>query len=127
MKKSALGKLYQDREKIIRQGEKGDCMYIIQEGQVEVLSEKDGHEVRVGLLGAGDFFGEMAIFEKEVRSATVRSVGHSRVLTIDKKNLLRRAHEDPSLMFHMIKTMSSRIRKLDEELARIKKLTDVLD
>jgi len=127
MKKSALGKLYQDREKIIRQGEKGDCMYIIQEGQVEVRSEKDGHEVRVGLLGAGDFFGEMAIFEKEVRSATVRSVGHSRVLTIDKKNLLRRAHEDPSLMFHMIKTMSSRIRKLDEELARIKKLTDVLD
>lgn len=127
MKKSALGKFYQDGENIIRQGEKGDCMYIIQEGQVEVLSEKDGHEVRVGLLGAGDFFGEMAIFEKEVRSATVRSVGHSRVLTIDKKNLLRRAHEDPSLMFHMIKTMSSRIRKLDEELARIKKLTDVLD
>jgi CRP/FNR family transcriptional regulator len=120
MEPGALGKVYQPAEIIIRQGDVGDCMYVIQEGQVEVLQEKDGKEVRLAVLGAGDFFGEMALFEREVRSATVRALGQVRVLTVDKKNFLRRIHEDPSLAFRMVQTMSHRIRELDTELVRIK-------
>ncbi|MFQ5857941.1 MAG: cyclic nucleotide-binding domain-containing protein [Anaerolineae bacterium] len=116
----ALGRVYQDGEIIIRQGEVGDCMYVIQEGQVEVIAEKDGEEVRLAVRGAGEFVGEMAIFEREVRSATVRALGQARVLTVDKKNFLRRIHEDPSLAFRMVQTMSRRIRELSEEVARLK-------
>ena len=84
MDKSVLGKLYQDGEIIIRQGEVGNCMYVIQEGKVDVLIESDGKEVRIAVREQGDFIGEMAIFERDVRSATVRAVGPARVLTIDK-------------------------------------------
>ena len=70
MNTGAVGKVYQDGQVIIRQGEKGDCMYVILDGQVEIVTEKDGHEMRLAVRNAGDFFGEMAIFEREVRGVT---------------------------------------------------------
>ena len=120
MKTGVLGKVYHDGEIIIRQGETGDCMYEILEGTVEVLREKKGQEVCLAVLGKGDFFGEMAIFEREVRSATVRAIGEARAITIDKKTLLRRITEDPSLAFRIIEKMANRIRELDVEIERVK-------
>ncbi len=116
----ALGEVYQDGEVIVRQGETGDCMYVIQEGQVEVLLEKDGKVTRVAVLGEGDFFGEMSLIEREARSATVRALGAVRVLTVDKGIFLHRIHEDPSLAYRIMQKMSHRIRELDDELSRVK-------
>jgi CRP-like cAMP-binding protein len=48
----------------------------------------------------------MAIFDRDVRSATARGIGEVRVLNVDKKNLMRRVHEDPSLAFRLVETMS---------------------
>lgn len=118
MKRSELGKEFGDGDVIIRQGEDGDFMYEILEGQVEVFQEMDGEEVQLAVLGKGDFFGEMAIFEREKRSATVRARGQVRVLTVDKKILLRRISEDPSLALRIIGRMSHRIREMDDELVR---------
>jgi CRP-like cAMP-binding protein len=116
----ALGKVYQDGEDIVRQGDVGDCMYVIQEGRAEVLVEQDGKEIRVDLKEAGDFFGEMAIIEREVRMATVRALGQVRALTVDKRNFLRRIHEDPSLAYRVLQIMSHRVRELAAEVARLK-------
>jgi CRP-like cAMP-binding protein len=115
-----LGKIYQDGEPIVRQGEVGDCMYVIQEGQVEVVVEEDDKEVRLMVLDTGELFGEMAIVERQVRMATVRALGQARVLTIDQKNFLRRIHEDPSLAWRVVQTLSRRLRELAEEVARLK-------
>jgi len=120
MKPSALGKTYGDGEPIARQGEIGECMYVIQQGQVEVVRAQDGTEVQLATLGEGDFFGEMALFDRDRRSATVRALGEARVLTVDKRTFLRRIHEDPSLAFRIVKGMSQRIRKLDTQVARLK-------
>jgi flavin-dependent dehydrogenase len=120
-----LGKIYQDGEAIVRQGEVGDCVYVILSGQVEVTVKKDGEEVALRFLNQGDFFGEMALFDREVRSATVRALGRARVLTVDKNGLLRRVQEDPSLAFRIIEQMSGRIRQLTSEVARLKSKTKV--
>lgn len=114
-----LGKIYHDAETIIKQGEYGDCLYVIQEGLVEIVGETDQGEVLLDLRGKGEFLGEMAIFERGVRSATVRALGEARVLTIDKKNFLRRVYEDPSLAFHVMQTMSARIKKLSADVASL--------
>jgi CRP-like cAMP-binding protein len=119
-KSGALGKAYLDGEVIVRQGEVGDCMYVIQEGQVEVVAEQDGNELRLNVLEAGQFFGEMAIVEREARVATVRALGAARVLTVDKKSFLSRVHKDPSLAFRIMETMSRRIRELDAEVTRLR-------
>jgi CRP-like cAMP-binding protein len=121
MEAGALGKEYADQDVVCRQGEPGDCMYVIQAGRAEVLREEDGAEVVVGELTTGDVFGEMAIFEREPRSATVRIKGQARVLTLDKRAFLRRVHEDPSLAFRILQRMSSRIRTLNQELSRLKR------
>ena len=119
MKTGALGKMYQDGEIIVRQGDRGDCMYVVQEGQVEVVVNQNRKEVRLALRGAGEFFGEMALFDHEVRMATVRALGRARVLTVDKRNLMRRIHEDPSLAFRLVQTMSHRLRDLSTEVMRL--------
>ena len=115
-----LGTVYQDGQVIVRQGELGDCMYVIQEGQVEVVAHEDGDEVRLAVLGEREFFGEMAIFEREVRTATVRALGPVRILTVDKKTFLRRIHKDPSLAYHIVQTMSQRIRELVAEVTGLR-------
>lgn len=120
MTTGALGKTFQNGDVIIQQGDEGDCMYVIQEGQVEVLCEREGYEVRLAVVGEGDFIGEMSIFEKEVRSATVKAIGQVKVLTVDRKNFLRRVHEDPSLAYRLVEIMSHRIRAMNQELITMK-------
>ena len=119
MDTGTLGKIYHDGEIIIRQGDIGDCMYVIQEGQVEIIVEQGGREMQLAVRGEGELFGEMAIFEKERRSATVRAVGSVRLLTVDEKNFMRRVHEDPSLAYRMVEMMAHRIRELSNEVARL--------
>lgn len=120
MKTGVLGKVYNDGDIIVRQGESGDCMFEILEGTVEVLREKNGQEICLAVLGKGDFFGEMAIFEREVRSATVRAMGEVRAMTIDKRTFMRRMSEDPSLSFRIVEKMANRIREMDVEIERLK-------
>ena len=115
-----LGRLFQDGEIIVRQGEIGDCMYVIQDGFVEVIRTVEGQEVPVAQLGRNEFFGEMEVFDNQVRTATIRAVGFARVLSIDKKNLLSRIHEDPSLAYRMVQVMSSRVRDAGNELVQLK-------
>ena len=115
-----MGKEYQTGEIIVHQGEVGDCMYVIQSGSAEVIRSDKDQEVRLAVLSAGDIFGEMAIFQKEKRSATVRATTDVRVLTIDKRIFLRRVHEDPSFVFTILKKMSQRIRDLNEKMVNLK-------
>jgi CRP-like cAMP-binding protein len=115
-----LGKVYHDGEIIVRQGEVGECMYVIQEGRVEILVEKDGKDVRLRVAERGEIIGEMAVFERQPRSATARALGESRLLTVDKKNFFRRIQEDPTVAFRIVEIMAQRIRELSVEVARLK-------
>lgn len=121
MSKGDLGKTFKAGEVIARQGEVGDCMYVIQEGRVQVLSEQDGVETPLRVASEGEFLGEMAIFDRLVRSATLKALDDVRLLTIDKKNFLKRIHEDPSLAFKIVQTMSLRVRELGDELTRLRR------
>jgi CRP/FNR family cyclic AMP-dependent transcriptional regulator len=119
-KTAALGKDYQDGDIIVREGESGNCMFEIQSGKVEIFRDKAGQEVKLAVLGPGDFFGEMSIFEREVRSATVRAQGPVRALTVDKKTLLTRISADPTLAFRLLEKLSGRIRELDKEIVQLR-------
>ena len=120
LEQGALGKRFTNGEVICRQGETGDRMFVIQSGKVEVVREEDGTESVVGTLGQGEIVGEMAIIDRQPRSATVRAKGDAMVLTLDKRAFLRHVHEDPSLAFNILEKMSDRIRSLDAEVARLK-------
>jgi len=119
LESNALGRMYKDGEAIVNQGEMGDCMYVIQSGKVIVVQSRNGKEVKIAELGDGDFFGEMALFEHKARTATVRSMGEARVLTVDKKTLLLRIQENPSIILNLIQTTFSRVRKMNEQVSKM--------
>jgi CRP/FNR family cyclic AMP-dependent transcriptional regulator len=118
MSKNRLGKIYVDKETIFNQGELGNCMFAILSGRVEVVRQYQGKEMRIAELEKGDIFGEMALFEKMPRSATVRALGEARILTIDKRTFFSRVHEDPSLAFNILKKMSQRISRMNNILTQ---------
>jgi len=118
--KQELGRQYADGDAIISEGETGDCMYVVQSGRVTVVKAREGKEIVLGELGPGDFFGEMALFAPEVRSATVRASGEATVLTVDKRTLLGRIQKDPTLAFRMLEHLASRLREIDHRFARIR-------
>jgi CPA1 family monovalent cation:H+ antiporter len=97
-------------ERIIRQGERGDAMYFIASGAVEV--QRDDTVVR---LGTGDFFGEMALILRRPRMADVVAIGYSRLLMLPRdafRNFLR-AH--PELMQQVRKAAEERLRQPDPD------------
>lgn len=120
MSSGDLGKDYNNGDIIIKQGDAGECMYVIQSGKVDIVKESKGKEVYLATRNEGDFFGEMALFSREMRSATVKANGPVKILTVDKRNLLGRIQKDPALAFRIIETMSRRIREISEEFAHEK-------
>jgi hypothetical protein len=68
----AAEKSYQKNVVVLTEGEMGDSLYMIQSGKVKVfIGDEDGREIILKILGAGDFFGEMSMIDKQPRSASV--------------------------------------------------------
>ena len=116
-----LGRIYTDGEVIFREGEKGEGMFIIQTGKVRIVKNTPTGEVTINEIGAGDILGEMALFDKLPRSATAVVSGEARILSVDRSKLFKLIGNDPTTVFKIIQNMSSRIRKLSEELSVYKK------
>jgi len=116
MSRSTLGKDYPDGTVIFHQGETGHTMYIILQGSVEIYLEEDIQEISLARRGQGDFLGEMALLTQEKRSASARAIGPVRLLSLDKKNFLRRVQEDPTIAMRLVAMLSSRIRELDTKV-----------
>ncbi len=117
MDSGSMGREYVDQEVVCRQGEIGNCMFVVLAGRLSVFREEDGAERLVGELEGGEVFGEMAILDHGPRSATVRARGKARVLTLDKQAFLKRVREDPQLALRIMQQMSGRIRRLNDELS----------
>jgi CRP-like cAMP-binding protein len=121
MNDSELGRLYSDGEIIFKEGDVGDALYVIQSGKVIITKRAASGELVIATLRSGEIFGEMALFDRLPRSATVRASGNARILKIDKKKLFSAIGRDPTLVFKVLESMSQRTRKLDEELIKLKK------
>ncbi|MCG5238249.1 cation:proton antiporter [Azospirillum doebereinerae] len=85
-------------ETVVRKGERGDAMYFIASGAVEVLVPNLAEPVK---LGTGDFFGEMALLTRQRRNADVRSLGYCQLLSLDEKDFRRLVQKDGDLRTHI--------------------------
>lgn len=119
MRNNKLGRLYRDGEIVINKGDVGTCLFVIQEGKVEVFEQNVDGEVKIADLGSGEFFGEMGLFEKDVRSCTVRASGNAKILTIDKKNFYKTIQKDPTLAYRLLQKMSYRLRELNKKVVQV--------
>jgi CRP-like cAMP-binding protein len=121
-----LGRWYKDGDIICRQGELGDCMYILQQGQVELMGRDGSREYCLTVLQEGQFWGEGALIERDHRrTATARAIGSVCVLTVEKRMFLSRMHEDPSFVLKIMQNMLRRIHELEGALVRVAGSTQV--
>ncbi len=78
--------LFDEGQDIVREGDVGTSLFLIQEGTVEVLKRgPDGNETRVATLGPGQQFGEVAVFQRVRRTATVRATSRVRLTQIRRE------------------------------------------
>jgi hypothetical protein len=99
---------------VVKQGEPGDAMYLVLEGEVRVRMVISGKETILAALGPGEFFGEIALFDHGPRSADVVANQDTTLLKITAADFQRLASEAPELaapfLLSMGKTLTQRIR-----------------
>ena len=78
---------FESGEIIFHEGDVGDYLYIIADGQVEVLKEDDNKKLQpICTLGKGEYFGEMALLNEKMRSATVRAKSSCNILALKNRD-----------------------------------------
>ena len=95
-------------EPVVREGDFDAQMYFIVEGRVRVTKE----DAQVSALGPGEFFGEIAVFDGEQRSASVFADGPVHLLRLDRQDLFEVMEEHPAIAIAICQTLSRRIREL---------------
>jgi len=115
-----LVKFIQD-DFIVSEGEPGECMFIILDGQADVyLSSFDDLPIKVHEIHSGDFFGEMALLENMPRSATIVAAKNTVAIQIDHSNFQLLLENRSDIVMRMLRTLSARLRKTNEELLLLK-------
>ena len=109
---------------IFRQGDKGDKMYLVVQGIIEIW-KSEGHDMkgsRLARLQQGEIFGEMALFDKEPRSATaIASIAReTKIWVWNENDLIKLIQEHPrmgtKLLLNFLKKISNRLRTANDSI-----------
>ncbi len=108
---------FEPGQTIIQEGEVGETMFLVVEGKVTVSKNTDdGCSVDLADMGAGDYFGEMALFDDSPRSATVTAKEPTRCLVLHKREFKEAVREYPQLALQMCTELSRRLRELHTKI-----------
>lgn len=104
-------------EILCQQGEPGDAVYIVLQGEIEVLLRApDGHEVRVAALGPGSLVGDMAVLDGGPRSADMQATRPCLLWRIPRAALIETLEADPKTAIVLLSELSRRLRSANEAL-----------
>jgi CRP-like cAMP-binding protein len=105
-------KSYAKGEVIVEERTSAERFFIIYKGKIEITKQfEDGEEFVLAVHSDGDFFGEMALLDEGLRSATARAVAPTTVLEITRLNFETLLYKAPVVAYHIIRELSSRLRE----------------
>ncbi len=114
---------FDENRPLVYEGEPGNELFIIVKGTVAVSVKSEGKDIELVRLGAGDFFGEMAMLEQESRSATCKAVDAVSCLVLKSRDFSSVIEEQPkiaaSVLRNMLKITSGRLLNTDSLLSQI--------
>lgn len=107
---------------LFEEGQLGDALYVLSQGEVEVLGRDAVGALRsLATLGPQQFFGEMSLIDKEHRSATIRARTDCELLRLSSDHLtaFRRQHRDgfTFIVLNIARMLSARLREANQRLA----------
>ena len=111
---------YSKGEFIVMEEMEGQQCYFITHGSVKITrSSKEGREVILAILTAGEFFGEMSLLDGETRSANVLTLEETKVLALNRNDFMATLEEYPRISIQLLKELTIRLRKSDLQIASL--------
>jgi CRP/FNR family cyclic AMP-dependent transcriptional regulator len=102
---------------ILLEGDPGDALYLILAGEVKVVTQgADGREFILAVQRAGDFFGEMSVFDGQPRSASVVATEDATFLVLHKQEFLDQVKHSLPILFKFLITLCQRFRESNQKL-----------
>src|SRR5918999_2548817 len=109
-------------ELVLQEGDPGDSLYIVLDGELEVTKRHGNQEILLAVYKAGQFFGEMALLEQAPRSASVRTLQEGRLLVISQAAFQTLLTCSPSAPLKILHTVTSRLRSTESALIQNEKM-----
>jgi CRP/FNR family transcriptional regulator, cyclic AMP receptor protein len=104
---------------IFREGDASDTCYIVESGHARATREHgDGRTIALAHFGPGDIFGELAMFDDELRSATVEAIEDVEAVAILGADMRRLLREHADISYKLVVALGRRLRQTNERLAR---------
>jgi hypothetical protein len=104
---------------ILREGDAGGDLFVVISGRVNVFKNRGTPaEIHLGTLGRGSYFGEMAIFDEQPRSATVVADAETRILVLPGDRLKELILQTPEMSFEILEVLTMRVREVERRLDR---------
>jgi len=106
-------------EAVFHEGDASDTCYVVRAGRARAIRQHaDGRQITLATFASGDIFGELAMFDDEVRSATVEATEELGVLAILGNDMRRLMREHPEIAVKLAVALARRLRSANERLAR---------
>jgi CRP/FNR family cyclic AMP-dependent transcriptional regulator len=103
---------------LFREGDQGDRLYVIGEGKIKLgRSSSDGRENLLAILGPGEMFGELSLFDPGPRTATATAVAETQILALSQDQLRSFLASRPTVAFSLLAALARRLRRTNESLA----------
>ena len=110
-------KSYPKGSVILFEDDPGDSLFVVREGRVKVvLIGEDGREVILGVLGIGEYFGELSLIDDRPRSAHVIAMEDSNLLVLRREDFRRRVESSPNVAWALLTELSRRLRRADDKI-----------
>ena len=117
--KVAVPRSWLQGEVVFREGDSGDTCYVIRSGRVRVTRRhSDGRSITLAELRPGAIFGELAMFDREARSATVEALQDTEAVAILAGDLRRLVIAHPEIAVKMLAGLAGRLREANERISR---------
>ncbi len=100
---------------LFAEGDEGDHLYVVVEGKLKLgTSSGDGRENLLSILGPGEMFGELSLFDPGPRTSTATAVTDAKLLSLGHKKLIPWLAENPPVALHLLARLAQRLRRTNE-------------
>jgi CRP-like cAMP-binding protein len=100
---------------LFAEGDEGDHLYVIVEGKIKLgTSSGDGRENLLSILGPGEMFGELSLFDPNPRTSTATAVTDAKLLSLGQTKLIPWLTENPKVSLNLLASLAQRLRRTNE-------------
>ena len=102
-------------QSLFKEGDDGDHLFVVSRGKVKLGTKSiDGRENLLMILGPGDMFGELSLFDSGPRTATATAVTDSKLLALGQDKVIPWVKEHPEVSLQLLARLASRLRRTNE-------------